>query len=187
MLTIRLLPIILFSIILSSEQWIELSNSTDNIPSIDVISSNDKNIQLSFNLDGFYLNSVIIDNQELMIRDLLISRENFKRHFPDKDSTWGYHYYNIFVTTAPSPVFYELYKELNKVIRGYIGDDRPLWMQSWLNFHMSNEVLGWHNHEWSHHGILVLIQRKQKLYLKNMKLLMKWVIYTSAPPKGNIK
>ena len=61
----------------------------------------------------------IIDNQELMIRDLLISRENFKRHFPDKDSTWGYHYYNIFVTTAPSPVFYELYKELNKVLEEY--------------------------------------------------------------------
>ena len=97
-----------------------------------------------------------------MIRDLLISRENFKRHFPDKDSTWGYHYYNIFVTTAPSPVFYELYKELNKVIRGYIGDDRPLWMQSWLNFHMSNEVLGWHNHEWSHHGYISIDPKKTK-------------------------
>ena len=94
----------------------------------------------------------IIDNQGLMIRDLHVAHENFKRHFPNKDSTWSYRYYNIFVTTAPSPIFYELYKELNKVIRGYIGDDRPLWMQSWLNFHMPNEVLEWHNHNWSHHG-----------------------------------
>ena len=113
----------------------------------------------------------IIDNQELMIRDLLISRENFKRHFPDKDSTWGYHYYNIFVTTAPSPVFYELYKELNKVIRGYIGDDRPLWMQSWLNFHMSNEVLGWHNHEWSHHGYISIDPKKTKTVFKEYEII----------------
>ena len=113
----------------------------------------------------------IIDNQELMIRDLNVSRENFKQHFPDKDSTWGYHYYNIFATTAPSPVFYELYKELNKVIREYIGDDRPLWMQSWLNFHMSNEVLGWHNHEWPHHGYISIDPKKTKTVFKEYEII----------------
>jgi hypothetical protein len=113
----------------------------------------------------------IIDNQELIIRDLRVAHGYFKQHFPNRDSTWTYNYYNIFATTAPSSIFYELYKELNKVIRDYIGDDRPLWMQSWLNFHMPNEVLEWHDHAWPHHGYISIDPKKTKTVFKEYEII----------------
>lgn len=104
----------------------------------------------------------VIDNQEYMIRDLYVAHEYFKRQFPKQDSTWGYSYYNIFAATSPSPTFYNLYKELTSLVREYVGDDRPLWIQSWLNFHMPNEVLDWHGHAWPYHGYISIDPKNTK-------------------------
>jgi len=116
----------------------------------------------------------IIDNQESMIGDLRIAHEYFKQHFPiiSKKAVYSQSpWYNIFITTSPSPTFYKLYKELNKVVRDYVGHDRPLWMQSWLNFHMPNEVLGWHNHFWSCHGYMSIDPKKTKTVFKKYEII----------------
>jgi hypothetical protein len=73
------------------------------------------------------------------------------------DTTWNYYRYNLFSVTSSSILFYELYKELNYHIRSFVGDDRPLWIQSWLNYHKGDEVekkLHPHSHEWDYHGYI---------------------------------
>ena len=79
---------------------------------------------------------------------------NFKKLFPTADSTWSYNKYNLFALTAPSSIFYEMYKELRNIVRGQLGDQRPLWIQAWVNYHRPEEVLDWHEHEFDYHGYI---------------------------------
>lgn len=97
---------------------------------------------------------VILEYHEHFVRECYDVHERFKKLFPDKDSTWGYGYYNIFAATSPSPIWYTLYKEVRDLVRDFTGDDRPMWIQAWLNFHHSNEVLDWHAHDWPYHGYI---------------------------------
>ena len=115
--------------------------------------------------------NTILEHQSLMIRDLHIAHENFKRQFPKQDSTWGYGLYNIFALTSPSPTFYTLYSELKTVIREYVGDDRPLWIQSWLNFHYPDDVLNWHGHAWPYHGYISIDPKKTKTVFENYEII----------------
>jgi hypothetical protein len=114
---------------------------------------------------------LIIDNQEQMIREIDQSYAYFKRNFGKLSSTWGYAFYNIFALTSPSPVFYQLFQELKTVIRNYMGHDRPLWIQSWANYHMSNEVLDWHDHNWPHHGYISIRPHKTKTVFKEYEVM----------------
>tara|TARA_B110000503_G_C7098344_1_gene392658 strand:- start:527 stop:1060 length:534 start_codon:yes stop_codon:yes gene_type:complete len=113
----------------------------------------------------------VIDNQSLMIRDLHIAHANFKKVFPDKSSTWGYSSYNIFAITTPSPLFYSLFKELNLVIREYVGHDKPLWMQAWLNYHMPDEVLKEHAHDWKYNGYISIDPKNTKTVFAGYKII----------------
>lgn len=105
-----------------------------------------------------------------MITDLYAVHEFFKKSFPEKDSTWSYNLYNIFCATSPSPLWYDLLIELKKYIREFIGHEKPLWMQSWLNFHRPEEVLDWHNHEWPYHGYISIDPKNTETVFDNYKI-----------------
>lgn len=97
---------------------------------------------------------LIVNNHEQFISDCHIINQKFKEQYPDKDSTTWHFSYNVFALASPMPLWYELYKVLNNIIREYCGTDKPLWFQSWLNFHKSDEVLDWHTHDWPIHGYI---------------------------------
>ena len=105
-----------------------------------------------------YKSQVVIDNQRVMINIL----NNAIPLLEGEDSTWTYHKYNVFGLTSPTRVFYELYKELRRFCYDYTGVPKDLWMQSWVNYHMPDKVLPWHNHEWPIHGYISILPHKTK-------------------------
>lgn len=117
-----------------------------------------------------YKSDLIINNQNWILRDLGLAYKNFKHHFPHQDSTWGYRYYNIFSATSPSPIMYDLYAELKTYIRDFVGDDRKLWIQSWMNFHQANDVLDWHGHAWKYHGYISVDPKNTKTVFEGYEI-----------------
>jgi hypothetical protein len=107
-----------------------------------------------------YQSDFIATNLTDIFEDLRIAHENFKKLFPNEDSTWAYSKYNIFALTAPSTNFYKIYTELRTVIRSQLGWDRPLWIEAWLNYHKPNEVLDWHHHDFDYHGYISIDPKK---------------------------
>lgn len=101
-----------------------------------------------------YESNLIIDNHKQFVNDCYLIHDKFKKHYPNKDSTWAYRMYNVFALSSPMPLWYSLYYELSKTIRNHIDTLEPLWMQSWLNFHKEDEVLDWHNHKRPYHGYI---------------------------------
>jgi hypothetical protein len=114
-----------------------------------------------------YQSEFIVNNQQLILDDIEIAHRLFKRIFPDSESTWSYDKYNIFALTAPSSAFYEIYKELRNVVRGQLGDDRPLWFQAWINYHRPEEVLDWHDHNFEYHGYISIDPKKTNTVFEN--------------------
>lgn len=112
----------------------------------------------------------VIDNHEYMVRDLHRVHGHFLNAFPNKDSTWAYGMYNVFAATSPSPVFYELFKELSTHIRTFAGHDNPLWMQSWINYHMPTQVLDWHGHDWTFHGYISIDPKETKTMFEGYEI-----------------
>ena len=100
--------------------------------------------------------SEIVENQQEFIRQIESSRQSLMSIYPDIDSTWGYNVYNIFAVSAGYEMFYNLYKDLQFVVRDYLqNQDDPLWMQSWANYQYENDVLDWHAHfDWICHGYI---------------------------------
>ena len=104
-----------------------------------------------------YQSNLITDNQLAFIEQCKMASSEIKKQLNTTDTTWNFDKYNIFSLTSSSILFYNLYKELNIYIRDFVGDDRPLWIQSWLNFHEGEEVekaLHSHMHEWDYHGYI---------------------------------
>lgn len=87
-----------------------------------------------------------------------------------KDTTWSYSLYNLFMITSSSDLFYDLFKELNHFIRDYVGDDRKLWMQAWINFHKPHEVLDWHGHPWDFHGYISVDPKKSRTVFRQWQI-----------------
>ena len=52
----------------------------------------------------------------------------------------GYRFYNVFNLTSPSPLYWFLFKNIKQVVRNTLGNNQPLWMQCWMNFHKQQEV-----------------------------------------------
>jgi len=103
-----------------------------------------------------YQSNLIKNNHQAFINDCKTSYHFIKKEY-GWDTTWEYHKYNIFSLTSSNLLFYKLYKELNYYIRSFVGDGRPLWMQSWLNYHEGKEVeqkLKLHGHPWDYHGYI---------------------------------
>ena len=104
-----------------------------------------------------YQSDLIINNHQSIIQACDIAQKYFEAKYNTSDSTWRFMDYNIFNLTSSSLLFWKLFKELNYHIRSYIGDDRPLWLQAWLNYHSYSELeskLGYHHHDSPYHGYI---------------------------------
>lgn len=112
----------------------------------------------------------ISDNLSDIFEDLHIAHNNFKRLFPNEDSTWAYSKYNIFALTAPSTNFYRIYSDLRAVIRSQLGWDRPLWLEAWINYHKADEVLDWHHHDFDYHGYISIDPKKSNTVFENYSI-----------------
>ncbi len=115
----------------------------------------------------------IADNLTDIFEDLRVAHENFKRLFPNEDSTWSYSKYNIFALTAPSTNFYKIFSELRNVVRSQLGWDRPLWIEAWINYHTVDQVLDWHHHEFDHHGYISIDPKNTKTIFENYEIVNK--------------
>lgn len=114
-----------------------------------------------------YQSQYIVDNMQLIRDDIDIAHRVFKQVFPEDSSTWSYHKYNLFALTAPSSAFYNIYKELRTIVREQLGDDRPLWLQAWINYHRPEEALDWHEHEFEYHGYIAIDPKKTNTLFEN--------------------
>lgn len=95
---------------------------------------------------------IILNNKKLFIDKCNESYKKISKIINSKDTTWNYGIYNIFAVTAGDEYFYELFQELKNIIKQYYKKDENLWMQSWINYHKTDQVLDWHNHSWLLHG-----------------------------------
>jgi len=107
-----------------------------------------------------YQSLTIKDNFLDFIETTKLAYTVYQNNFNEKNSTKNYTNYNTFTFTSNSILYYNLFKELSKFIRDYIGDDRPLWMQSWINFHKDNETLDLHSHYFAYHGYISIDPKK---------------------------
>ena len=108
-----------------------------------------------------YQLDIIKNNHRKFVRQINCIYKQIKKEFKSSDTTWVYDKYNIFSKSSASLLFYKLYKKLNYCIRDYVKDDKPLWMQSWLNYHNSQnlalslgEKQGFHSHNAKYHGYI---------------------------------
>lgn len=104
-----------------------------------------------------YQSKLIIDNHQSFINNCKKAYLSINKKFGEINLTWDHYRYNFFSVTSSSILFYELFKELNFYIREYIKDDRPLWIQSWLNYHpkdSAEQVLAEHGHLYPYHGYI---------------------------------
>jgi hypothetical protein len=85
------------------------------------------------------------------------------------DMTADYFNYNIFSLTAGSYPLYEVYKELVSFVKSQLGEQR-MWMQSWLNYHDHDKVLGWHNHDWDYHGYISIDPKNTVTEFRDYKI-----------------
>tara|TARA_Y100000004_G_C8925102_1_gene417250 strand:+ start:774 stop:1343 length:570 start_codon:yes stop_codon:yes gene_type:complete len=120
--------------------------------------------------------------QKNFIKDAEIAHErfifNYSKEYGAKSSTLFYRYYNITCLTVGSKYYFNLFKKLQKIIRKYAGHNKPLWYQSWLNFHNQDEVLNWHNHpDCSFHGYISIRPQQTETQFEN---------YTIQNEVGNI-
>ena len=107
---------------------------------------------------NIYQSDLVKENQEKFINECVILHDVITSLLNIEDTTWNFYKYNTFIYGAGSVLFYNLFKELNHHIRSYIDDDRPLWLQSWINYHPSNKLekeLERHVHlNYSYHGYI---------------------------------
>ena len=101
-----------------------------------------------------YHSNIILENYDNFVKSCYWAYHKHQLLFNKKDSTWSYDKYNLFSITSYNLLFYYLLKELKLHIRSYIGDDRPAWFQSWINFHKQSDVLKKHSHDWDFHGYI---------------------------------
>lgn len=114
----------------------------------------------------------IVKNHSDIMIDIDVAHRLFKELFPDKDSTWTYNLYNVFSLTACSTHFYNIYKELRDVIRSRLGETRPLWIQSWINYLRYEELnlLDWHGHNFEYHGYISIEPKKTNTVFENYSI-----------------
>ena len=114
----------------------------------------------------------IKDDYINFVTDCFNAKKRFDIFFPETSSTWGYSKYNIFSLTSGSERFYILYNEIKRLSRDYLKTDEPLWMQSWINYHMMNEVLDWHDHSsCAAHGYVSINPMKTKTVFQDFEVV----------------
>ena len=128
-------------------------------------------------------------NEKHFIEYADLAHERFKfaygNVFNQPSSTWFYRYYNITCLTFGSVLYYKMFSDLQKIIRKFSKTKRPLWYQSWLNFHKQEDVLDWHNHiECLFHGYISIDPKESETEFENYKIVNKTGdIYIGDPYK----
>ena len=91
-----------------------------------------------------------VANQKQFVLDACCAHKRFETavSFNKVNSTEGHGYYNLFSLAIGSKLFFQLHKQLTTLIRNFVGDDRELWFSCWVNYHMPDQVLDWHNHKY---------------------------------------
>jgi hypothetical protein len=118
-----------------------------------------------------YYSEFVKLNQQSIIEDSQIAYRRFNFNFPTRSSTWTYRYYNIFSLTFGSLYFYKVLEQLKFAIRQHVNTDKPLWFQSWINFHNPNEVLDWHSHpDAAYSGYLSIDPKQTSTVFENYKI-----------------
>jgi hypothetical protein len=112
--------------------------------------------------------NTILNNKNTFVEECYGVKERLD-YLGIQDTTWDYSKYNIFTQTSGSELFWNLYKEICVDVRKYAGGG-PLWMQAWMNFHKSDQVLDWHNHEWEFHGYVSIDPKNSKTVFENWEV-----------------
>jgi hypothetical protein len=135
---------------------------------------------------SLYQIDLVKTHQKELITAGKIGIDRFQSMFSGS-TTWNYRKYNLFALTAGYKIYYELYKEITKAIRDYLGHDKPLWMQSWINYHMPDEVLGWHAHEDIFcHGYISIEPHNTKTVFREYEIINKvGTLYVGKNIKDN--
>jgi len=118
-----------------------------------------------------YKSKIIVDNKIEIIKNIYNIQQKITKNLNTNETTWSYSKYNFFQMSCPEINCYYLYKELKKIIRDYVNHNRPLWFQSWLNFHMPDQVLDWHNHYWPYHGYICVDAKNTKTIFEDYEIL----------------
>ena len=117
-----------------------------------------------------YQSEIINSNHSYFVKNSTIAYQNLLEKYDIKDSTWEHYKYNFFSLTSSNLLFFNLYKELRTFIRDYVGDDRPLWFQSWINFHPNDIVeieLPFHSHLYPYHGYISIDPQNTTTIFRN--------------------
>ena len=120
-----------------------------------------------------YQSEVINHNPKEFIETCNAAYDHFTNLFKSKESTWNYKKYNFFSLSSTSILFYNFYKELNYIIRNYIGDDRPLWLECWINFHTEQETISnlkKHGHDFAYHGYISVDPKNTTTVFNNFEI-----------------
>ena len=119
-----------------------------------------------------YQSKYIVEHQSEIIKQCHQAKKWYMR-LPSRnatgDMTSDYFNYNIFSLTAGHYNFYEIYKELVSIVKSELGD-KKMWMQSWLNYHDQDQVLGWHNHDWDYHGYISIDPKNTVTEFRDYKI-----------------
>ena len=118
-----------------------------------------------------YFDNYIVENKDNFLEDVKIAYGRFDMSFPNLSPTWTYRYYNIFSLTFGSLHFYNLFNQLKTIIRDHSGTDEPLWFQSWMNFHTTENLLDWHEHgDATFHGYVSIDPKKTKTIFRDYEI-----------------
>ena len=118
-----------------------------------------------------YQSKTIINYQEEMIDVIEYSLGIHKQYFGGGTPTWTYKGYNAFGLTSPSILFHNLYCELRHIIKETLPNEERLWMQSWINYHTEEKILGWHKHDWPIHGSISIRPHKSRTLFREYEIV----------------
>ena len=138
-----------------------------------------------------YHSPYVVEHQGEIIATCEQAYKNYNLFFKEnnKGTTWDYNAYNIFSLAIISTHFYIIYQQIVAAVREYVGDDRPLWLQAWMNHHQSDEVLDWHDHDslFTIHGYLSIDPKDTVTEFKNFSIQNKTGhIYLGIPGKDMV-
>ena len=109
---------------------------------------------ISKSMYKIYKSQTVIDNHKEFVSDCTSLFKEVGKTLNNYDSTWSYDKYNIFSYASPKKIWTDLYRELRDCAIDFIGNDKDLCYQSWLNFHLEHQLLDWHDHKWPYHGYI---------------------------------
>jgi len=117
-----------------------------------------------------YRSSTVCDRHQAMISEINMARNKFNQVFPGQDMTWSYKKYNTFSLVSGELMFYDLFEDLVSVIKEHTNNTKPLWFQSWINYHMPDQVLNWHDHQSVFHGYISLDPKSTKTVFEGYEI-----------------